>query len=132
MIKLIFTLLFIAGLGIADHFAVGRTKIYLHSQNAFFSSHVAQVDLDIAGSRKQGCRIDRILLIYAYQTCFVLEKNSGPAQGIGFDFVYHPPRPFFSIDRLISQSYYFGESALGERLKTLNKDMTVVYSKFQD
>lgn len=128
MFRIAAILLVLSGLGIADHRSAGEADKYLLSQDAFFAARLVNAQLDIHGKRFQGCTIDRVFVIYAYQTCFVLTQDNGAANGPGFDYIYHGPRPYLSIARLVPDSYYFGESALGVRLKTVDQNMTIVYT----
>lgn len=119
MMRTFITVVAISVLVFLDSYTSRLIDEKLREDNAGFARRLNTVDLSLDGPREQGCVSTRIFFLYLYQTCFELIGGNKSIYDSKFKFVYHPPRPFFSLSGLNENSYYFQESALGDVLKVI-------------
>lgn len=69
----------------------------------------------------QNCEKRRMLILYRYQTCYVVYSRSADRSNWSAIFMYHRPRPLFHFSRLFASSdYYFREMNQGESLGAIH------------
>lgn len=105
-----------------DFYAANTAHQKVMATSANFQQRLTEVELDFAGPQKQGCKITRVYIVNAYQTCFVAWYGE-PGDGIkGFTFIYHRPWPLSLFYGQTADSSYFSLSEYGIRLKQILQD----------
>ena len=115
----IFLIAFIALVRLDFYVADKVDKEMYATMLANIDARVASAALDFDGPRRQGCMIERIYVIYAYQTCFF--RSYGPVLGLrpSFEYRYHGPVAASLLYNKTEESLYFREPVLGRNLTTI-------------
>lgn len=117
--KYFFTVMFLCAVLIyADFRMADYVGHVIRVEVADYQTRLPQTPLDFNGARRQGCAIEKVYIIYSFQTCFFLSGPKNEGGGV-FRYIYHRPQmAIFSLSPG-NDSRYFAESYFGEQLATI-------------
>lgn len=128
--KYFFTVMFLCAVLIyADFRMADYVGGVIRNEVADYQKRLPQTPLDFNGARRQGCAIEKVYLIYSFQTCFFLSGSKNEGDGV-FRYIYHQPQmAIFSLLFPGNDSQYFSETYFGEELAAIYQGQFVETNK---